>query len=71
MSEAYGRKWPMFGGMFLFLILTIPVALAENLSAIFICRFLAGAFGSATIAITPGMGYDLFPPRLRGAAVGF
>lgn len=68
-SEIYGRRNPMLAGAVIFLLMQIPVALAENLPAIFICRFLAGAFGSATIAIPPGIAYDLFIPAERSAAI--
>lgn len=69
LSEIYGRMIPMFAGEVIFLLMQIPVALAENLPAIFICRFLAGAFGSATIAIPPAMAYDLFVPAERSAVI--
>lgn len=68
-SEIYGRKAPMFVGTLIFLLMQIPIALAENLPAIFICRFLASAFGSATLAIPPGMAYDLFVPAERSSSV--
>lgn len=51
LSELYGRKRPMFMGMFAFAIFQIPVAVAQNLQTIFICRFLGGIFASAPLAI--------------------
>ena len=51
LSELYGRKLPLFLGMFGFAIFQIPVAVAENLHTIFICRFLGGTFASAPLAI--------------------
>jgi MFS transporter, DHA1 family, multidrug resistance protein len=70
LSEVYGRTRPMFAGLLFFTILQIPVALAQNLPAIFICRFLAGAAGSSVIAIFPAMTVDLFSASDRGPAVG-
>lgn len=51
LSELHGRKKPMFVGMFVFAIFQIPVAVAQNLQTIFICRFLGGVFASAPLAI--------------------
>lgn len=58
MSEAYGRTRPMFFGMFVFCVFQIPVAVAQNLETIFLCRFLAGTFGAAPLAIvvSPNIG---------------
>lgn len=51
LSELYGRKRPLFLGMFIFGIFQIPCAVAQNLQTIFICRFLGGVFASAPLAI--------------------
>ena len=51
MSEAYGRTRPLFFGMAVFCIFQVPVAVAQNLETIFICRFLGGVFGAAPLAI--------------------
>ena len=68
MSEVYGRTRPMLFGMLLFCIFQIPVAVAQNLETIFICRFLAGLFGSAPLAIVSGMFVDFLEPIERGIA---
>jgi len=68
MSEAFGRSRPMFFGMVCFCIFQIPVAVATNLETIFICRFLAGCFGSAPLAILGGMFVDFMEPVERGVA---
>lgn len=69
LSEIYGRTRPMFAGLLFFTILQVPVALAQNLPAIFICRFFTGAAGSSVIAIFPAMTVDLFSASDRGSAV--
>lgn len=51
LSELYGRKMPLFVGFFIFAIFQIPVAVAQNLQTIFVCRFLGGFFASAPLAI--------------------
>lgn len=85
LSELYGRKMPLFMGFFIFAIFQIPVAVAQNLHTIFICRFLGGFFASAPLAIVcllfsgiscwmltkqvGGMLADIFDPVDRAIAV--
>ncbi|KAK5108664.1 hypothetical protein LTR62_008069 [Meristemomyces frigidus] len=72
LSEIYGRRTLLMLGMFCFLIFQIPVAVATNLPTLFICRFFAGAFGSAPLAIVAGMYVDFWNPVMRGiATMGF
>lgn len=68
LSELYGRRNPLMIGMFGFIIFQIPIGVANNLQTIFICRFFGGAFGSAALAIVPGMAVDLFDPVERAVA---
>ncbi|KAJ5312978.1 hypothetical protein PENANT_c018G03255 [Penicillium antarcticum] len=69
LSELYGRKKPLIIGFYIFAIFQIPVAVAQNLQTIFVCRFLGGLFASAPLAIVGGMLADLFGPVDRGIAV--
>ncbi|RHZ67725.1 MFS transporter [Aspergillus thermomutatus] len=69
LSELYGRKTPLFVGFLIFAIFQIPVAVAQNLQTIFICRFLGGFFASAPLGIVGGMLADLFNPVDRTIAV--
>lgn len=66
MSELFGRKTPLFIGYTVFAIFQIPVALAQNLETIFICRFLSGLFASAPLAIVGGTLNDFWDPVGRG-----
>lgn len=68
LSELYGRRTPLMAGMFGFIIFQIPIGVATNLQTVFVCRFFGGAFGSAALAIVPGMAVDLFDPIERGVA---
>ena len=68
-SELYGRKMPLFIGFFVFAIFQIPVAVAQNLQTIFICRFFGGFFASAPLAIVGGLLADMFGPIDRGIAI--
>lgn len=68
-SELYGRKLPLFTGFTIFAIFQIPVALAQNLYTIMLCRFLGGLFGCAPLAIIGGALADLWDPVDRGVAI--
>lgn len=68
LSELYGRRWPLMIGCFLFAIFNIPVAVAHNLPTILICRFFAGAFAAAPLAIVPGLYVDIWSVADRGIA---
>lgn len=51
LSELYGRKMPLFARFFIFVIFQIPVAVAQNLQTIFVCRLFGGFFASAPLEI--------------------
>ena len=70
LSELYGRKPPLFFGFFVFTIFQIPVAVAQNVETIMLCRFFAGMFGSAPLAIIGGTLADFWGPVERGFALG-
>lgn len=69
LSELYGRKTPLFLGYFLFAIFQIPVAVAQNVETIMLCRFLGGTFGSAPLAVVGGALADIWDPVHRGIAI--
>lgn len=68
-QELIGRKTPLFIGIFVFAIFQIPVAVAQNVETIMICRFLSGFFGSAPLAIVGGAFVDFWGPVDRGVAI--
>jgi DHA1 family multidrug resistance protein-like MFS transporter len=68
-SELKGRKLPLFTGFFIFALLQIPVAVAQNIQTIMICRFLGGLFGSSPLAVVSGSLADMWEPVERGIAV--
>ena len=70
LSELFGRKPPLFFGFTVFAIFQIPVAVAQNVYTIMVCRFLAGMFGSAPLAIIGGALADFWGPVERGFALG-
>lgn len=69
LSELYGRKYPLFFGFFVFAIFQIPVAVAQNIQTIMVCRFFGGVFGSAPLGIVGGALTDFWGPVDRGVAL--
>ena len=69
LSEVYGRMIPLFGCFAAFAIIQIPVAVAENIYTILICRFLGGVFGSSPLVVVAGAFADIWNPVDRGVAV--
>ncbi|CZR67551.1 probable fluconazole resistance protein [Phialocephala subalpina] len=68
-SELFGRKVPMFIGLTVFCIFQIPVAVAQNIQTIMICRYLGGFFGVAPLAIVGGTLADFWGPIDRSVAI--
>lgn len=60
---------PMWIGMSVFCIFQIPVAVAQNLGTIFICRFLQAIFGAAPIGVLGGLYLDMLEPVEIGVAL--
>lgn len=48
----------------------IPLALAQGVVTILVCRFLAGMLGSGGLAVGSGILADIYGPITRGVAVG-
>ena len=69
-SELYGRRLPLFLGFAAFAIFQVPVAVAQNVETIMLCRFLGGMFGSAPLAVVGGALADFWGPVERGFALG-
>lgn len=69
LSELYGRRLPLFSGYAVFAIFQIPVAVAQNLQTIMICRFLIGVFGCSPLACVGGAMADIWNPIDRAVAI--
>lgn len=69
LSELYGRRLPLFSGYAIFAIFQIPVAVAQNLETIMICRFLIGVFGCSPLAVVGGAMADIWNPVDRAVAI--
>ena len=68
-SELYGRTIPLFTGFIIFGIFQVPVAVAQNVETIMLCRFLGGVFASAPLAVVGGALADFWDPVDRGVAI--
>ncbi|EPS32860.1 hypothetical protein PDE_07821 [Penicillium oxalicum 114-2] len=69
LSELYGRRLPLFSGYAVFAIFQIPVAVAQNIQTIMVCRFLVGVFGCSPLAVVGGAMADLWNPIDRAVAI--
>ncbi|KKY26274.1 putative mfs multidrug [Phaeomoniella chlamydospora] len=70
LSEIYGHVVPYTIAFIGLTIFQIPVALAENVRTILVCRFFGGVFGSGIFAIVSGIFVELWEPITRGVALG-
>lgn len=68
MSELFGRKWPLLISYAIFAILQIPVAVAQNVQTIMLCRFFGGVFASSPLGIVGGAMADMWSASHRAAA---
>ncbi|TAQ83061.1 hypothetical protein B7494_g8615 [Chlorociboria aeruginascens] len=68
LCEIYGRRFVLTGANIFFCVWQIGCALAPNLSALIVFRFLAGIGGSGCLTIGGGVIADLFAPDRRGLA---
>ncbi|KAJ5243767.1 hypothetical protein N7489_003863 [Penicillium chrysogenum] len=69
LSEIYGRRPVYLVSVLLFGLLTLPVALANNIEAILISRFFGGFFGGTMIASAPGSVTDVTDDQYRALAL--
>lgn len=69
LSELYGRLPVYHGSNIMFFIFSLACALAPNLPALIVFRFLAGCAGSAALAIGGGTIADVIHIHHRGKAM--
>ena len=65
----FGRRIILNISNLLFCAFVLGCALAPNLNALIVMRFLSGAGGSACLTIGAGVISDLFPTEQRGKAM--
>ena len=70
LTPVHGRRPPLLIGIFGMIIFQVGVACAQNTYTVFICRFFAGVFGCAPLAVVGGALSDFWNPVQRGVTVG-
>ena len=68
LSEIYGRRYVLTGANIFFCVWQVGCALAPNINALIVFRFLAGIGGSGCLTIGGGVIADLFHADRRGLA---
>jgi DHA1 family multidrug resistance protein-like MFS transporter len=68
LSELYGRKVPIVVSSLGFMLFCFAVATAKDFQTILICRFFAGFFGAAPLAVVAAAFADMFDNVTRGFA---
>lgn len=63
MSDRYGRRWPLIGGVAAFALLSFACALAPTIEALVAIRLLQGLGGSAGVVICRAIVRDLYSGR--------
>jgi MFS family permease len=68
LSEVYGRRPVYLIALFIFVVLVIPSALAQNLATILVVRFFGAFAGAAMISNSPGTVSDIVNDETRALA---
>ncbi|OGM49757.1 MFS multidrug transporter [Aspergillus bombycis] len=68
LSESHGRRLPLMLGVIVFCIFQVPVAVAQNVQTIIICRFIGGLFACSPLSIVGATLADIWDPVERGIA---
>lgn len=69
LSEKFGRKWPLIGGIAISSFLALMPALGTNIQTIVIGRLFAGFFGVSPVAVMGGITSDCFTLAHRSIAM--
>lgn len=68
-SELFGHLVPLTVAIIGLAIFQLPIALAENVATVLVCRFFSGALGSGVFAVVSGTYFELYEPIPRGVAL--
>ncbi|GAA6059612.1 hypothetical protein JCM10212_005111 [Sporobolomyces blumeae] len=69
LSEVYGRSGIMIGSTLVFALFFLPQALAPNVAAMIVVRFIFGCAGSTGVALGGGILSEVFRDEDRGIAM--
>jgi multidrug resistance protein len=71
LSEIIGRRPVYIISLSLYVIFNIPCALAPNIGALLVCRFLCGVFASSGLSLAGGTIADIWNVEERGMAIAY
>jgi multidrug resistance protein len=71
LSEIIGRRPVYILSLSLYVIFNIPCALAPNIGALLVCRFLCGVFSSSGLSLAGGTIADIWKIEERGMAIAY
>ena len=71
LSELVGRRPVYIISLALYVIFNIPCALAPNIGALLVCRFLCGVFSSSGLSLAGGTIADIWSIEDRGMAIAY
>lgn len=71
LSEIIGRRPVYIISLSLYVIFNIPCALAPNIGALLVCRFLCGVFSSSGLSLAGGTIADVWNIEERGMAIAY
>lgn len=69
LSELFGHLVPLTVAITGLAIFQLPVALADSVATVLVCRFFSGALGSGVFAVVSGTYFELYEPIPRGVAL--
>jgi DHA1 family multidrug resistance protein-like MFS transporter len=69
LSELRGRRLPLVLSTFGTAVFTVGVAAGKDLQTVLICRFFAGFFAAAPLAVVAAVFSDIFDNKSRGLAL--
>jgi DHA1 family multidrug resistance protein-like MFS transporter len=69
LSELKGRRLPLIISPFAMMVFNFAIASGKDLQTVLICRFFAGLFGSAPLAVVAAVFSDMFDNASRGIAI--
>ena len=70
LSDIYGRKWALAGGIVIFLVGSILCGISQDMLQLILFRGVQGLGAGAIIAISYAVVGDVFPPAQRGKWTG-
>ena len=65
MSETFGRRHTYVASLFIFCLFTLGAGFSRGISALVVCRFFAGMFGSPVLSVGAGTLADVWAPEDR------